>query len=54
MTRCLISVLATQRAEGVETEAQLAFLDQNGCRAYQGYLFARPIPIDELMDKIPG
>ncbi len=39
-------------AEGVETEAQLAFLDRNGCPAYQGYLFARPMPIDELMTKL--
>lgn len=34
-------------AEGVETEAQLDFLKQNGCMAYQGYLFSRPVPIDE-------
>lgn len=32
-------------AEGVETEAQLSFLKQNGCMAYQGYLFSRPVPI---------
>ena len=29
-------------AEGVETEAQRAFLLSHGCRAYQGYLFGRP------------
>jgi EAL domain-containing protein (putative c-di-GMP-specific phosphodiesterase class I) len=29
-------------AEGVETEAQRAFLLSQGCRAYQGYLFGRP------------
>jgi len=33
-------------AEGVETEAQRAFLVRSGCRAYQGYLFSRPLPID--------
>lgn len=32
-------------AEGVETEAQRDFLLRNGCRAYQGYLFGRPVPI---------
>ena len=35
-------------AEGVETEAQLDFLKQNGCMAYQGYLFGKPVPIEEL------
>jgi EAL domain-containing protein (putative c-di-GMP-specific phosphodiesterase class I) len=29
-------------AEGVETEAQLAFLRVRGCDSFQGYLFCRP------------
>jgi diguanylate cyclase (GGDEF)-like protein/PAS domain S-box-containing protein len=33
-------------AEGVETEAQLAFLKRHGCMAYQGYLFSSPVPVD--------
>ena len=33
-------------AEGVETEAQKAFLADSGCHAYQGYLFSRPLAID--------
>lgn len=35
-------------AEGVELEAQLRFLEERGCRTFQGYLFGRPIPIQAL------
>ena len=35
-------------AEGVETPAQLARLLSLGCERAQGYLFARPMPADEL------
>ncbi len=35
-------------AEGVETEAQRVFLEQNGCHAYQGYLFSRPLPLADF------
>ena len=31
-------------AEGVETADQLAFLQERGCDAYQGYLCSRPVP----------
>ncbi|MGV3653413.1 MAG: putative bifunctional diguanylate cyclase/phosphodiesterase, partial [Noviherbaspirillum sp.] len=31
-------------AEGVESEAQRDFLANNGCHAYQGYLFSPPLP----------
>jgi len=35
-------------AEGVETENQRLLLLGANCHAYQGYLFAKPLPIDEL------
>ncbi|MFC7459156.1 putative bifunctional diguanylate cyclase/phosphodiesterase, partial [Hydrogenophaga defluvii] len=35
-------------AEGVETEPQREFLASIGCRAYQGYLLSRPLPIEHF------
>jgi EAL domain-containing protein (putative c-di-GMP-specific phosphodiesterase class I) len=31
-------------AEGVETDAQYAYLLRNGCQYFQGYLFGEPQP----------
>jgi diguanylate cyclase (GGDEF)-like protein/PAS domain S-box-containing protein len=39
-------------AEGVETEDSRRFLDRNGCRAYQGHLFSRPLPINQFQSYI--
>ena len=51
LTRAIINLAQNLRlnvvAEGVETEAQLAFLCLNGCDEMQGYLFARPTTADE-------
>lgn len=35
-------------AEGVETEEQKKFLVDNGCHNVQGYLYAEPMPADEM------
>lgn len=37
-------------AEGVETEAQLGYLRQNGCEEMQGYLFSQPVAAAEFAD----
>ncbi|AAO53950.1 diguanylate cyclase [Pseudomonas syringae pv. tomato] len=39
-------------AEGIETAAQLAFLRRHRCDVGQGYLFDRPIPGEELIEKL--
>ena len=48
-------------AEGVETEPQFAFLKKNHCDDFQGYYFARPMPLPLLeeflrtqRDKVQG
>jgi len=38
----------TAIAEGVEDEAQLKLLRDNGCRLAQGYLFSRPVEVEEF------
>ena len=35
-------------AEGVEQIDQLEFLQQQGCHHYQGYLFSRPVPLEQF------
>jgi EAL domain-containing protein (putative c-di-GMP-specific phosphodiesterase class I) len=35
-------------AEGVETEAQLNKLHRFGCGSFQGYLFSKPIPVEQF------
>ena len=35
-------------AEGVETEQQRQLIANRGCTNYQGFLFGRPVPIEEF------
>jgi len=39
-------------AEGVETQAQKDFLDARGCHAFQGYLFGRPVPLQDFEKRL--
>ncbi len=38
--------------EGVETEEQLQFLKEIGCSKIQGYYYCKPIPIEQIIERI--
>jgi diguanylate cyclase (GGDEF)-like protein/PAS domain S-box-containing protein len=40
----------TTIAEGVETQAQLDYLREQGCDQLQGYFFSRPLPADQFIE----
>jgi len=40
-------------AEGVETEAEVDFLKQHGCDVLQGFLFSRPVGVEEFVWRGP-
>jgi diguanylate cyclase (GGDEF)-like protein/PAS domain S-box-containing protein len=41
-------------AEGVETAAQRDFLAAHYCQTYQGYLFSKPVPVEDFQRLLPG
>ena len=53
ITRAIVSLAHSLNlrvvAEGVETASQLAVLNVLGCEEYQGYLFAKPLPVSEAL-----
>lgn len=52
ITRTIIALAQsldlTAVAEGVETKEQQDFLVNHGCHLYQGYLFSRPVPVEQF------
>jgi diguanylate cyclase (GGDEF)-like protein/PAS domain S-box-containing protein len=52
IVRTIIAMAQTMNlnviAEGVETEEQRQLLLNNGCSTYQGYLFSKPVPIEQF------
>ena len=53
IARLIVAMATTLRmetiAEGVETPEQAAFLESIGCRTFQGFLFSRALPPEELL-----
>ncbi len=53
ISRAIISMAHSLKlrvvAEGVETKHQLSFLRSQGCDEVQGYLFSRPLPLEEIL-----
>ncbi|MEM7458530.1 MAG: EAL domain-containing protein, partial [Pseudomonadota bacterium] len=39
-------------AEGVETEGQLDKIERFGCKLIQGYLFHKPMPLQDCLDAL--
>jgi diguanylate cyclase (GGDEF)-like protein/PAS domain S-box-containing protein len=58
ITAAIISMAKSLRlkviAEGVENEAQMAFLRIHQCDEIQGYYFSRPLTVDKVADKLRG
>jgi hypothetical protein len=42
----------TMVAEGVETAEQQRLLERQGCDRMQGYFLGRPMPADDLVDRL--
>ncbi len=40
-------------AEGIELDQELSFLKEQGCQQFQGFLYSRPLPAEELIRLLP-
>ncbi|MFW1676263.1 putative bifunctional diguanylate cyclase/phosphodiesterase [Pontibacter sp. JAM-7] len=45
------SLQKTLVVEGVENSSQLLYLQSRGCQLFQGFLLAKPMPADQLVEK---
>ena len=52
LAQTLITLRQEVIAEGVETQAQLRYLREQGCDMVQGYLFSPPVPVNEFEDMV--
>ena len=41
-------------AEGVETAEQVTILKENNCYNAQGYLFDKPLPVEDFEGRLAG
>ena len=39
-------------AEGVENDKQASYLQSLGCHTMQGFLFSRPVRVDEFLERV--
>ena len=52
LMRMAFSIGADTICEGVESEEQLQFLKEIGCSKIQGYYYCKPIPIEQILERI--
>jgi len=50
LMKMALSIGMDTLVEGVETQEQVAFLNRIGCDKAQGYLYSKPIPLEEMLD----
>ncbi len=49
LIRMAIAMGVDTICEGVETDEQVRFLQENGCSRLQGYYFSKPLPFDQML-----